>query len=127
MTTGSTDDGLRTGRVSHVAYESPQALDAAVKDRVAVAALTSPYSITEIRRHLAYDRFLARVFLDDPESWVLKGGTGLLARIPAVAVTQQTLISSAKQTHPTSWVILPRLVTSTSGISSRSTLRRPQN
>lgn len=85
MTPGSTNDGLRTGRVSHVAYESPQALDAAIKDRVAVAALTSPYNIAEIRRHLAYDRFLARVFLDDPESWVLKGGTGLLARIPAVA------------------------------------------
>ena len=38
-----------------------------------------------MRRHIAYDRLLARVFLDDPGGWVLKGGTGLLARIPGVA------------------------------------------
>ena len=71
--------------ITHVAYESPRALDTAIKDRVASAAQTSPYSDAEMRRHIAYDRLLARVFLHDPDGWVLKGGTGLLARIPGVA------------------------------------------
>ena len=66
-------------------YATASALDAAIKDRVASAAADSPYSITELRRHLAYDRLLTRVFLLQPEEWVLKGGAGLLARIPEAA------------------------------------------
>jgi len=85
MAQGSPDGGLQGIEVTHVAYESPRAFDTAIKDRVASAARTSPYSIAEMRRHIAYDRLLARVFLHDPDGWVLKGGTGLLTRIPGVA------------------------------------------
>jgi hypothetical protein len=70
--------------VTHVAYESQQALDTAIKDRVASAAHISPYGIAEMQRHIAYDRLLTRVFLHDPGGWVLNGGTGLLTRIPGV-------------------------------------------
>ena len=85
MATGTSDGELRGIEVTHVAYESPRAFDAAIKDRLASAARTSPYSIAEMRRHIAYDRLLARVFLYDPDGWVLKGGTGLLARLPGIA------------------------------------------
>jgi len=78
-------DDVRRVAITHVAYASPKALDTAIKDRVASAAQTSPYSIAEMRRHIAYDRLLARVFLHDPDGWVLKGGTALLTRIPGVA------------------------------------------
>ncbi|RLE21447.1 MAG: hypothetical protein DRJ50_09215 [Actinobacteria bacterium] len=38
-----------------------------------------------MRRQFAYGRFLDRVFSHDPDRWVLKGATGLLARIPGQA------------------------------------------
>ena len=31
------------------------------------------------------DRLLTRIFLSDPDGWILKGGAGLLARMPDVA------------------------------------------
>ena len=85
MATGSSSNDSRRVAITHVAYGSPTALDTSIKDRLASAARASPYSIAEMRRHIAYDRLLARVFLRDPDGWVLKGGTGLLARIPGVA------------------------------------------
>jgi len=65
-----------------LAYASADAFHAAVKARLLTAAADSPYSVAELRRQFAYDRLLTRVFLHDPDHWVLKGATGLLARIP---------------------------------------------
>lgn len=40
-------------------------------------------SFAELRREFIYQRFLARVFQPrEPSAWVLKGGIGLLARLP---------------------------------------------
>lgn len=66
-------------------YATARALDRALADRLANAAESSPYGIPELRRQFAYGRLLTRVFLDQPESWVLKGATGLLARLPGQA------------------------------------------
>jgi len=64
-------------------YATPRALVSAITDRVAaVVAAGSVYNHDELRRHIAYDRLLARVFSDEPERWLLKGGGALLARIP---------------------------------------------
>ena len=38
--------------------------------------------INELLRQLVYQRFLARVFADPEGPWILKGGVGLLARMP---------------------------------------------
>lgn len=67
------------------AYQTAVAFDSALKARLADAAADSPYELNELRRQFAYDRLLARVFDHDPESWVLKGGGGLLARLPGQA------------------------------------------
>ena len=66
-------------------YESPRAFDAALKDRLKAAANESVYTLAELRRQFAYDRLLARVFTARPDWWILKGGGGLLARIPGQA------------------------------------------
>lgn len=66
-------------------YGSPRAFDAALKDRLQVAANESPYTVAELRRQFAYDRLLARAFTAHPDRWILKGGGGLLARIPGQA------------------------------------------
>jgi len=38
-------------------------------------------TVIQRQRHLSFDRFLARVFMKAPDSWVLKGGAALMARI----------------------------------------------
>jgi hypothetical protein len=66
-----------------IPYATPEALRAAVTDRAKDAAAAQPhYSVAERQRQFAYGRLLARVFTDEPERWVLKGGAALLARLP---------------------------------------------
>ncbi len=66
-----------------IPYATPEALRAAVSDRAKDAAAAQPhYSVAERQRQFAYGRLLARVFSDEPERWVLKGGAALLARLP---------------------------------------------
>ena len=63
-------------------YATPDALWAAVTTRSRTAAKTSGATVSNLLRQFAYDRFLARVFTRSPDgSWVLKGGTALLARV----------------------------------------------
>jgi hypothetical protein len=71
--------------VEDLPYATASALDRALADRIANTARSSPYGVAELRRQLAFSRLLARVFLLQPERWVLKGATGLLARMPGQA------------------------------------------
>lgn len=68
-----------------LSYKTTAAFDAALKDRFASAANATGHSIADLRRQFAYDRLLTRLFGIDHEHWVLKGGTGLLARLPGQA------------------------------------------
>lgn len=64
-------------------YASPNALRAAVAARANTAARADPrFTVQQLLRQFAYARLLARVFTLEPESWVLKGGVSLLARLP---------------------------------------------
>jgi hypothetical protein len=44
---------------------------------------TLSLAVDELLRQFAYARLLARIFVLEPERWVLKGATGLLARLPS--------------------------------------------
>jgi NADPH:quinone reductase-like Zn-dependent oxidoreductase len=69
-------------------YATPEALRTAVTARARrVASAGSRFSVSELLRQFAYSRLLARVFTADPDGWVLKGGIGLLARMPTVRHT----------------------------------------
>ena len=65
-----------------VHYATARAFDRALSDRITNASASSQHGVAELRRQFAYGRLLARVFSFQPERWVLKGATGLLARIP---------------------------------------------
>jgi hypothetical protein len=52
-----------------------------VDSRLKELARKTGRSFVELRREFLYQRFLARVFQDDTH-WVLKGGIGLLTRLP---------------------------------------------
>jgi nucleotidyltransferase AbiEii toxin of type IV toxin-antitoxin system len=65
-----------------VPYASARDFERALTDRLANAAASSPHGVPELRRQFAYARLLARLFIRQPERWVLKGATCLLARLP---------------------------------------------
>lgn len=62
-------------------YENPQALRQALADRLRPLAEESDMELSALLRQFAYDRLLCRVFSTDPERWVLKGATAMLARL----------------------------------------------
>ena len=59
-------------------YSTPAAFDRAIKKAVKEAGAEPGEGYRQALR----DRFLCRVFADGNEAFVLKGGSGLLARIP---------------------------------------------
>jgi hypothetical protein len=62
-------------------YADPKALRSAIADRLRPIAKERGIQLTNMQRQFAYDRLLSRVFTADPDRWVLKGGTAMLARI----------------------------------------------
>lgn len=61
------------------AYPSPQAFRQALTDKLREAARSSPWTLSQLQRQMAYDRLLERLYLVD-DGWVVKGATALLAR-----------------------------------------------
>lgn len=72
-----------------IPYSTPAGVEAAIKAAAKNASKLDPsVSVQERIRQASFDRFLCRVFSDDGESsWVLKGGTGMLARVPSTRST----------------------------------------
>lgn len=67
-------------------YADPGALRQAIADRLRRVARDRPGAqLSDLQRQFAYDRLLARVFSTEPEAWVLKGATALLARLHGAA------------------------------------------
>ena len=66
--------------MSPSAYPDPHALRSAIADRLRPLARERSVQLTDLQRQFAYDRLLCRVFSHDPDRWVLKGGTAMLAR-----------------------------------------------
>lgn len=63
-------------------YADPGALRQAIADRLrGVARDRRGAQVSDLQRQFAYDRLLARLFRAEPEAWVLKGATALLARL----------------------------------------------
>lgn len=63
-------------------YDTAGAMWAAVQARSKSAAKSAGTTAEKLQRQFVYDRFLARLFTIAPEgTWVLKGGTALLARV----------------------------------------------
>lgn len=72
--------------MSNEQYNSWKALVTAYKER---AKQDSSASVDQHLRFARFDRFLSRVFSDEENSeWLLKGGTGLLARVPESRATK---------------------------------------
>ena len=62
-------------------YGDPRALRLALRDRLRPLARDLGAEPGSLQRQFAYDRLLCRVFTAEPERWVLKGATAMLARL----------------------------------------------
>lgn len=62
-------------------YRTPAAFRAAADAKLKAQAKRDGRTFPELRREFLYQRFLARIFRAD-SPWVLKGGIGVLTRLP---------------------------------------------
>jgi len=71
-------------------YATPSGVEAAIKEAARRASTgDTSVSVSERIRQEHFRRFLSRVFSDDARSeWLLKGGTGVLARVPSARATK---------------------------------------
>lgn len=71
-------------------YGDPRSVEMAIKGAAkAMYAADPSVSINERIRQAHFDRLLCRVFSQGAQSeWVLKGGSGMLARIPDARTTK---------------------------------------
>jgi hypothetical protein len=71
-------------------YPDPRAVEMAIKQAAGEAhAADRSVGVNELIRQAHFDRLLCRVFSEGSQSeWVLKGGTGMLARIPNTRSTR---------------------------------------
>lgn len=66
-------------------YGDPRAMRNAIADRLRPLAREHAVELSSLQRQFAYDRLLCRVFRTEPDRWVLKGATAMLARLGAGA------------------------------------------
>jgi Nucleotidyl transferase AbiEii toxin, Type IV TA system len=72
--------------VSPTRYADPPAFRRALTERLRTLARQQPdVQLQDLQRQFASDRLLSRIFTTDPDRWVLKGATALLARLEGVA------------------------------------------
>lgn len=69
-------------------YATAAAFRRALEDRLRLIAGKEGLSIERLRREVAFDRFLARLFAGEDAPWVLKGGYALELRIKEARVTK---------------------------------------
>jgi predicted nucleotidyltransferase component of viral defense system len=75
MTAGHTPD-------EPVRATSAPAMVRSLRDRLKNAARATDRPVQDLTRQFVLQRFLGRVFADPGSPWILKGGTGLLVRLP---------------------------------------------
>ena len=62
-------------------YETPQALRTALEHRLLVRSQETGIGLDRLRRHVLFERILARLEAAEPGRWVFKGGMALEVRV----------------------------------------------
>jgi hypothetical protein len=88
-------------------YRDPRAMRNAIADRLRPFARERGVELSGLQRQFAYDRLLSRVFSAEPERWVLKGATAMLARLGADArhTRDIDLLSRAGDLDESEWAL----------------------
>ena len=64
-------------------YLTADAFRRALEERLKLASRTDRIDVNDLRRQVAFDRLLARLFKEDPAPWALKGGYAMELRLKA--------------------------------------------
>ncbi len=72
-------------------YESGAAFRRALEDRLRTKGLETGVPLVRLRKMVAFDRFLSRLFFHEPDQWVVKGGFALQLRLGASARTTKDI------------------------------------
>lgn len=72
-------------------YATGTAFRRALEDRLRAQSLSSGAALGRLRKLVAFERLLARLGMDSPGAWVLKGGLGLELRLPGRARTTKDM------------------------------------
>ena len=95
-------------------YTSAAAFRQALEGRLLQNSRSTNMALERLRKHVAFDRFLARLFLDEPEAtprWLLKGGYSMEIRYSHIArMTKDVDLSIPKLKDPSPEMIQAMLV-----------------
>ena len=69
-------------------YATATAFRRALEDRLATVTKTEGVDLQRIRRHVAFDRLLSRLFIEQNAPWVLKGGYALELKLATARTTK---------------------------------------
>jgi hypothetical protein len=69
-------------------YKTAKALRRALEDRLLKISEKEQVDLQRLRRQVAFDRLLARLFHNDPSPWALKGGYAMELRIKTARATR---------------------------------------
>ncbi len=72
-------------------YNSGAAFRRALEDRLRKQSFQSGVPLARMRKMIAFDRFLARLLVEQPEEWVVKGGLALQLRLGERARTTKDI------------------------------------
>lgn len=94
-------------------YPTASGVESAIKEAAKAAAAAEPSAeINKLIQLEYFNRFLSRVFSEGEDSeWVLKGGTGILARLPSTRTTRDIDLYRQGFTLPQALDDLNRLAT----------------
>lgn len=68
-------------------YASSTAFRRALGDRLRAQSLKTGLPLVRLRKLVTFERLLARLIVEQPDSWILKGGLALQLRLGAKART----------------------------------------
>ena len=74
-------------------YQTPVAFRRALEDRIKVKSRERGTDIQRMRRSVAFDRLLCRLFASTDNRWILKGGYAMELRIQAARATKDIDLS----------------------------------
>ncbi len=69
-------------------YATPTAFRRALETRLKSIAMQEETDLQRLRRQVTFDRFLCRLFQQQPDAWVLKGGYAMELRIKSARTTK---------------------------------------
>lgn len=80
-------------------YETPEALRAALEDRLRNEGAGSGTDVARLRRRTVFERLLVRLERASPGTWVVKGGMALELRLGPAPGRRATSISLCGRTR----------------------------